>query len=198
MRHIFRRPFDYPQHRQEFNLWALQAQLEAGSTSAAFTTYASSITAPTATPSQLSRSLRFSSAGVYRNRWPYAQHFARIQVTYTDADALDVARTEAAFAAHAATVQLGSTSGATISAGLATAAFTGHDATITGGRRDPVEDAVGSLTTYQASIARTAGLGVSRTGHVSVSSTGPYTRGSSRGRPARRPPPPIGTITKLK
>jgi len=198
VRHIYRRPFDYSQHRQEFNLWSLAEQLEAEVATAALTGHAATITASSGVAEGLSRSMRFSSAGVYRNRWPYAQHHARVQITYTDADALDVARTEAAFAAHAATVQLGSTSGATISAGVATATFTGHDATISGGRRDPVEDAVGSLQTYVAEVTRIAGLGVSRTGHVSVSSTGPYTRGSGRGRPARRPPPPIGTITKLK
>ena len=198
MRHIYRRPFDYPQHRQEFNLWALLASVDAGSASVALTGHSATITASAGVADSLSRSMRYSSAGVFRNRWPYAQHFARIQITYKDSDAVDAERALNAFATYSATVQLGSTSGATISAGVATGTFATFGATITGGRRDPVEDAVGSLQTYVAEVTRIAGLGVSRTGHVSVSSTGPYTRGSGRGRPARRPPPPIGTITKLK
>lgn len=198
MRHIYRRPFDYPQHRQEFNLWALQASVDAGSASVALTGHSATITASAGVAESLSRSMRYSSAGVFRNRWPYAQYFARIQITYKDSDAVDAERALNAFATYSATVQLGSTSGATISAGVATGTFATFGATITGGRRDPVEDAVGSLQTYVAEVTRIAGLGVSRTGHVSVSSTGPYTRGSGRGRPARRPPPPIGTITKLK
>ena len=198
MRHIYRRPFDYPQHRQEFNLWAMQGLVEGQLGSSAFGTFAATITSAAPVSSQLSRSMRYSSAGVFRNRWPYAQHQARLILTYKDADAVDAERAGAAFAAFIAAVQLGSTSGATIDAGVATGTFATFDATITGGRRDPVEDAVGSLQTYVAEVTRTAGLGVSRSGHVSVASTGPYTRGSSRGRPARRPPPPIGTITKLK
>lgn len=198
MRHIYRRPFDYSQHRQEFNLWALQAQLEAGTATASLTTYGATITGTAPIPTQLSRSMRFGTAGVYRNRWPFAQHHARVYLIYKDSDAVDAERALNAFATYSATVQLGSTSGATISAAVATGTFATFGATITGGRRDPVEDAVGSLQTYVAGVTRTAGLGVSRTGHVSVSSTGPYTRGSGRGRPARRPPPPIGTITKLK
>lgn len=198
MRHIYRRPFDYPQHRQEFNLWALQASVDAGSASVALTGHLATITASAGVAEGLSRSMRFSSAGVYRNRWPYAQHHARVYLTYKDSDAVDAERAVGAFTTYAVTIRVGSAAGATVDAGVATATFTGHDATISGGRRDPVEDAVGSLQTYVAEVTRTAGLGVSRTGHVSVSSTGAYTRGSSRGRPARRPQPPIGTITKLK
>ena len=198
MRHIYRRPFDYPQHRQEFNLWAMQGLVEGQLGSSAFGTFAATITSAAPASSQLSRSTRFSSQGVYRNRWPYAQHQARLILTYKDADAVDAERAGASFAALAAAVQLGNASGATIDAGVATGTFATFDATITGGRRDPVEDAVGSLQAYVAEVTRTAGLGVSRSGHVSATSTGPYTRGSGRGRPARRPPPPIGTITKLK
>jgi hypothetical protein len=198
VRHIYRRPFDYSQHRQEFNLWALQAQLEAGTATASLTTYGATITGTAPIPTQLSRSMRFSSAGVYRNRWPYAQINARVFLIYTDSESISAERATGAFATYSSTVQLGSTSGATINAGVASGTFATFDATITGGRRDPLEDAVGSLQTYVAEVTRIAGLGVSRSGHVSVASTGPYTRGSSRGRPARRPPPPIGTITKLK
>ena len=198
MRHIFRRPFDYPQHRQEFNLWAMQGLVEAQLTSSAFTSHAAAITSAAPATTQSSRSTRYSSGGVFRTRWPYAQHHARVLLTYKDADSIEAERAGGAFLSFVAEVRLGSSTGASINAQSAQAAYSTHPAEVSGGKRDPIADAIGSLTTYQASIARTAGLGVSRTGHVSATPTGPYTRGSSRGRPARRPPPPIGTITKLK
>ncbi len=199
MRHIFRRPFDLAQRVRREAFRASQGVAQLGASSAAFTAHSATITSVSiVVETRLGRVTRYSSGGVFRTRWPYAQNHAKVLLTYTDSDAIDSASASAALVTYVAEIRVGSSFGATIDAGVATGTFATFGAEITGGRRDPLEDAVGSLTTYQASIARTAGLGVSRTGHVSATPTGPYTRGSSRGRPARRPPPPIGTITKLK
>lgn len=187
MPYVYRRPFDYPQHRQAFNLWYLAGAIEATGTSAAFTTYAASVTSSTAAE-QYSRSVRFASRGVYRRRWPYAVQQTRINLFYTDATEIASIPTAGAFTANAARVQLGSTAGATIIAGTASDAFTTYVATVQGGRRDPLEDGVGSFTAYPADVTATHGLGESKVGTVPAKGSGNYAPGriNVKGRSGRK------------
>jgi hypothetical protein len=174
--YVYRRPFDYPQHRQAFNLWYLAGAIEATGASAAFTTYAAAISSSTASE-QSSRSVRFSSQGVFRRRWPYAVQHSRINLFYTDAVDIAGVATSGAFATYAARVQLGSVGGSTITAVVATETLTTYPAAITGGRRDPLSDDVGAFTTYPATLTRSSGLGESRVGQVPAKGSQNYTPG---------------------
>lgn len=176
MPYVYRRPFDYPQHRQAFNLWYLAGAIEATSASAAFTTYAAVITSDTL-PQYDSRATRFASQGIFRRRWPYAVQQTRINLFYTDAVEVQGIKASGAFASFAARVQLGSVSGATISATLDESAFTTYTAAIEGGRRDPLSDDVGSFTTYPATMTVTYGLGESVIGQVPAKGSANYTPG---------------------
>lgn len=193
---IYRRPFDYPQHRQAFNVWAMGGLVEGVAEAAAFTAHAASITATTVTD-RYSRSVRYATQGVYRRRWPHAEHQARIILIYTDADAIDAERAQGVFTAHAATVRVGSASGATVAAESVSVGFETYDAAIEGGRRDPLSDAIGQLATFTAALTRTAGLGQSRIGHVGGTASGTYQPGSTRG-PRRRVVSTTNRITKAK
>lgn len=187
MPYVYRRPFDYPQHRQAFNLWYLAGAVEASSASAAFTTYPASVTSSVAAE-QYSRAVRFSAQGIYRRRWPYAVQQTRINLFYTDAVEIQAIGTAGAFVAYSSRVQLGSTAGATISAEDGTGAFTTYTAAITGGRRDPLSDDVGTFTTYPAVMTATYGLGESKVGTVPAKGSGNYSPGrvSVKGRSGRK------------
>ena len=176
MSYVYRRPFDYAQRRQSFNLWALAASVEASAAAGTFTTYAASITSTFAGASATydSRITRFASQGIYRRRWNYAVQQARINLFYTDAVDILASSTSASFTALAADVRLGSASGGTISAGRQDLGFTTYTASIVGDRRDPLNDAEGTFQTYAATLTRTAGLGESKVGTVPAQGTGTY------------------------
>jgi len=186
--YVYRRPFDYPQHRQAFNHWYLAGMLEAIPATAAFTTYPAGITSTGGASDQSSHTTRFGSPGIYRKRWSYATHNARINLFYTDATEVQAQPTAGAFATHVAFVQLGSSPGATIAALLDTSAFTTYTAGITGGSRNPIEDAVGEFQTYPAGVTGTRGLGESRVGSVPARGSGNYkpVRLNTKGRSGRR------------
>lgn len=184
MAYVYRRPFDVPQHRQAFNVWAMAGLTEGNLGAGTFSTFSASISS-TASLDRNSRGTRFPTQGVFRRRWPYAEHQARIVLFYTDADAVDALRGGASFTGLQATVQLGSTSGAAIAADAAEAGFATYTGAIEGGRRDPYALAVGAFTGLQASLQRTAGLGQSRTGATQAKASGTYQPGSTRVRPGR-------------
>lgn len=176
MPYVYRRPFDYPQHRQAFNLWQLAGAIEATTATASFTTYPASVSS-TAVAEQSSRSVRFASQGIFRRRWPYAVQQTRINLFYTDAVEIQATQATADFTTYAADVRLGSSSGATIDADLATAGFTSYTAEVLGGRRDPISDAIGEFTTYPTTITATYGLGESVIGQVPAKGSANYTPG---------------------
>ncbi len=178
MPYVYRRPFDYSQRRQTFNLWQLAASIEATSASASFTTFAATITSGGVASENPSRTVRFSARGIFRERWSYAANNARITLFYSDAQSIEATAAEATFTTFPAEVQIGANSGATINASVAEAAFATYQATVTGDRRDPLGDGVGTFTTYAADITRTAGLGVSRVGQVAAQASGTYAGGS--------------------
>ena len=180
MPYTYRRPFDYPQHRHAFNVWAMQGLVEGVKAAGAFTGHAATITSAGATGDRLARGTRFAAAPIYRRRWPYAEHQARIILIYTDADAISAETGRGAFTGHIAAVQVGVASGATVGAGSVSVGLTTYDATIEGDRRDPLADAIGQLATYQALLTRTAGLGQSRTGATQAKASGTYVPGSTR------------------
>ena len=198
MPYVYRRPFDYPQHRQAFNHWYLAGAIEAARASAAFTTFAAVVTSNTASE-QSSRSVRFSAQGIFRRRWPYAVNVARINLFYTDAVDIAGVATSGAFATYEARVQLGSVAGTTIDAALEDAAFATYLSAIEGGRRDPLSDDVGSFTTYPATLTRTSGLGESRVGQVPAKGGGNYIPGriGVKGRSGRKFSP-VREIVKRK
>lgn len=180
MPYVYRRPFDYPQHRQAFNHWQLASSIEVAAAAAAFTTYPATITSAGVETTQYSRVTRFAIAGIYRNRWPYAVQRSRINLFYTDAVEIQAQSTSADFTTYAADVRIGASSGGTITVGRQDLGFTTYGATITGARRDPLNDAEGTFTTHRATLTRTEGLGVSREGHVAASASGTYTGGTTR------------------
>lgn len=196
MPYVYRRPFDYPQHRQAFNVWAMQGLTEATLGAGAFSTFSATVSATTATD-KYSRSVRFSAQGVFRRRWPFAEHNAKIVLIYADADAINAAQGAGALATFTARVQLGAAQGASLTATLATDAFATYAATVTGGRRDPYSVGNGVLVTHQATLTRTAGLGPSRTGAVSAKPSGTYQAGSTRA-PRRRVVSTTNLITRAK
>lgn len=193
---IYRRPFDYPQHAQAFNVWAMGGLVEGVAATGAFTAHQATVSATTATD-KYSRSVRYAAQGVFRRRWPHAEHQARIVLIYADADAIDAERAQGAFTGHAATVRLGSTAGATVAAEAVSAGLTTYGAAIEGGRRDPLADAIGQLATYTASLTRTAGLGESRVGATSAKPSGTYQPGSIRA-PRRRVASTTNQIVRAK
>lgn len=197
MPHVYRRPFDYPQHRQAFNVWAMQGLVEGVTATGAFTGHGATITSAGTAGDRLARGTRFAAAPIYRRRWPYAEHQARIILIYVDADAIDAIAAQGAFTAYAAAVQVGGASGATIGAKSVSVGFATYDATIEGGRRDPLSDAIGQLSTYQASLIRAAGLGQSRTGATQAKASGTYVPGSTR-QPRRRVASLTNRITRAK
>lgn len=196
MPYVYRRPFDYPQHRQAFNVWAMQGLTEATLGTGAFATFPATVSATTATD-KYSRSVRFSAQGVFRRRWPFAEHNAKIVLIYADADAINAAQGAGTLATFTARVQLGAAQGASLTATLAADAFATYAATVTGGRRDPYSVGNGVLVTYQATLTRTAGLGPSRTGAVSAKPSGTYQPGSTRA-PRRRVVSTTNLITRAK
>lgn len=196
MPYVYRRPFDYPQHRQAFNVWAMGGLVEAVAATGAFTAFQATITATSSTD-QYSRATRFSTQGVYRKRWPFAEHNARIVLIYKDADAIDAVQGAGTFTTFRAAVQVGANPGATISATLETGAFGTFTATLEGGRRDPLGYGAGTLIGFPASVTRTAGLGQSRTGAVSAKPSGTYQPGSTRA-PRRRVVSRTNQIVKAK
>ena len=196
MPYVYRRPFDYPQHRQAFNVWAMGGLVEAVAATGAFTAFPATVTATSSTD-QYSRATRFSTQGVYRKRWPFAEHNARIVLIYKDADAIDAQLGSAAFTTFRAAVQVGSSSGVSLNGVTDTAAFGTFTATLEGGRRDPLGLGLTLLSTYAASVTRTAGLGQSRTGAVSAKASGTYQPGSTRA-PRRRVVSRTNQIVKAK
>lgn len=193
MPYVYRRPFDYAQRRQSFNLWALAASVEASTATASFTTFAASITSTLAGTSATydSRITRFASQGIYRKRWNYAVQQARINLFYTDAIEIQASSASASFTAFPADVRVGASSGGTINAGRQELGFTTFPATVTGARRDPINDAVGTFQTFAATITRTAGLGESKVGTVPAQGTGTYFPGrvNVKGRSGRKVSP---------
>jgi hypothetical protein len=180
VQHIYRRPFDFPQHRQAFNVWAMAGLTEGNLGTLTSATYAATVTSSAGTGTQYSRSVRYSAQGIYRPRWPHAEKRSKIYLIYTDADAIDAARPVAGFTASRATVQLGSNPGAGIGADDASAAFTTFDAAIEAGRRDPFEVGRAFFAGQAATVTGTAGLGQSREGATQAKSSGTYTPGSTR------------------
>lgn len=199
MPYVYRRPFDYPQHRQAFNLWQIAANQQAATASASFTTFAATLTVTAGEDTQYSRSVRFSTQGIYRRRWSYAVERSKINLFYTDAQEIFPAAISGAFTTYAARVQLGAVSGSTVDAEAASAALTTYPATVTGGRRDPLSDDVGTFTAYPAAITGTRGLGESRVGQVPAKGSGNYIPGriSVKGRSGRKRGP-VREIVKLK
>lgn len=197
MPYVYRRPFDYPQHRQAFNVWAMQGLLEGTAPALSLTAHQATVTSTAGAGSQYSRATRYGTDGVFRRRWPHAQMRAKVFLIYTDADAIDASRPVVGFTGHAATVQLGANPGAAVAADDASGAFTTHDATVQGGRRDPYELGRGTLTGHAATLTRTAGLGPSRTGAVSAKPSGTYQSGSTRA-PRRRVVSTTNLITRAK
>ena len=185
MPYVYRRPFDYPQHRQAFNVWAMQGLFEGTAPALALTAHQATVSSTAGSGTQYSRSVRYSAQGVYRRRWSHAELRAKIYLIYTDADAIDASRPVAGWTGYKAAVQLGSNPGATVAADDATGAFTTYDAGIEGGRRDPYELGRGLFVGHVAALTRTAGLGQSRTGHVSATASGTYQPGSTRVRRTR-------------
>lgn len=184
MPYVYRRPFDYPQHRQAFNVWAMQGLIEGTTAAGAFTAHAATVTATSSTD-KYSRSVRYAAQGIFRRRWPHAEHNARIVLIYKDADAIDAAQGAGTFTTFRAAVQVGANPGAAISATLETGAFGTFTATLEGGRRDPLNVGLGSLVTHSATLVRTEGLGESRVGATSAKPSGTYQSGSTRA-PRRR------------